>query len=213
MVTLPDGLQRSRLTWDALQTVLNTQPGDVLAVTVADMRTGDFLELQPGDFQRVLSSDVKVYRLPGNVPRAYLSGAEITPNTWDGHEAALEILSANPSATVIHSAYQRPVPEPAGEVTVTRYTPTRVDIRVQAERGGYLVLNDAYYPGWRATVNGDETDIYRANVLFRAVQVPAGESDVVFEFVPQTWYSALFAGGLFWPVVLSGGAWWVWRTR
>ncbi len=212
-VLLPDGLQRSRLTWETLQTVLTTQPGDVLAVTVADTRTGDFLELQPGDFQRVLSSDVKVYRLPGDVPRAYLSGAEITPDTWDGHESALEILRVNPSATVIHSNYYaRSVTEPAGQVTVEHYSPTRVEISVQADSGGYLVLNDAYYPGWRATVNGDDTPIYRANVLFRAVQIGAGESQVVFEFVPQTWYNALMTGVFLWLIALAGGAVWWWRT-
>lgn len=48
----------------------------------------------------------------------------------------------------------------------------RVDADLEAP--GYLVVTQAYYPGWRASVDGQPAAVQRANVGFRAVQVPAG---------------------------------------
>jgi uncharacterized membrane protein YfhO len=60
----------------------------------------------------------------------------------------------------------------------------RVVVRVQAAQPGFLVLADQYFPGWRAEVNGSEAEIVRANVTFRAVEVPSGDSEVVFVYRP-----------------------------
>ncbi len=51
---------------------------------------------------------------------------------------------------------------------------------------------------WAATVNDRETPIHRADFLFRAVEVPAGRSSVLFRYEPESfrvgaWISALSA--------------------
>src|SRR6185436_4043072 len=50
--------------------------------------------------------------------------------------------------------------------------PELVRIAVRALADSYLVLSDAWYPGWVATVDDAEVPIERANILFRAVRVP-----------------------------------------
>jgi uncharacterized membrane protein YfhO len=45
-----------------------------------------------------------------------------------------------------------------------------------------VVLADAHYPGWRASTNGRETPLLRADHLFRAVAVDAGETRVSFHY-------------------------------
>jgi uncharacterized membrane protein YfhO len=51
--------------------------------------------------------------------------------------------------------------------------------------GGYVVLADTYYPGWRAAVDGVPAPIYAANGTFRAVFVEDGSHRVEFDYEPR----------------------------
>ncbi len=57
---------------------------------------------------------------------------------------------------------------------------------VSTERGGYLVLSEAQYPGWRARIDGAIVPVQRVDVMFQGVAVPAGRHSVVFEFASTT---------------------------
>jgi hypothetical protein len=75
-------------------------------------------------------------------------------------------------------------PAVAATVRLVRYGLTEVVVEVDARTGGYLVLNDPYQPWWFAEVDGGEAPLLRANVLFRAVAVPAGRHQIRFAFRP-----------------------------
>ena len=47
-------------------------------------------------------------------------------------------------------------------------------------------LSDSYDAGWHASVNGKPTTIYHANYNFRAVAVPAGDSEIIFWYLPTS---------------------------
>lgn len=70
----------------------------------------------------------------------------------------------------------------AVRITMPRTTRTVVDATVTAP--GVLVLADAYYPGWRATLNGRSTPIFPANWGLRGVALPEGQHTLVFEYRP-----------------------------
>ena len=57
-------------------------------------------------------------------------------------------------------------------------------MEAEAPDGGFLVLNDAWHPWWRAEVDGQPARILKANVLFRAVLVGPGVHRVHFAFEP-----------------------------
>ncbi len=57
---------------------------------------------------------------------------------------------------------------------------------VSLPRRGYLLQREAWYPGWRARVDGQETPVVRADVLYRAVPLPAGDHDVEVYFESST---------------------------
>jgi len=61
-------------------------------------------------------------------------------------------------------------------------------MRLQVESGteGILVLCDSFFPGWEASVNDEEAEIFRANFLFQAVRVP-GRSVVDFRYQPRSY--------------------------
>ncbi|MGL4439916.1 MAG: hypothetical protein ACRCUE_11630 [Bosea sp. (in: a-proteobacteria)] len=75
-------------------------------------------------------------------------------------------------------------PVPEAHVKLVSYANTEVVVEVDSPSAGYLVLNDVWHRWWTVTVNDEEADIQKANVLFRAVQVDAGKSIVRFSFKP-----------------------------
>lgn len=80
-------------------------------------------------------------------------------------------------------------------------SPTTVKAETESSGAGLLVISDAYYPGWRANVDGEEAEIIRVNYALRGVKIPAGKHRVELAFVPSKFYlgvlvsasSALFA--------------------
>lgn len=72
----------------------------------------------------------------------------------------------------------------AGEVRWARPTPTRLDVKITGTGGGWLVMDGSFQPGWKATVNGVDATIVRAQGLLRAVRIPAGEVTVRTHYEP-----------------------------
>jgi hypothetical protein len=72
----------------------------------------------------------------------------------------------------------------AGSARIVSWRPDRIEIEVSSLLGGVLALHDTWYPGWIAEVDGVRAPILRADVLFRGVEVPAGERRVVFRYAP-----------------------------
>jgi hypothetical protein len=102
---------------------------------------------------------------------------------FDPHETVL--IDQQTDAIELPRADQAQPGRPA-RVRMMRYENTVVEIEVVSDGEGFVILNDVWHPWWRATVDGQEVQILRANVLFRAVAVPAGRHDVRFEFKPLT---------------------------
>ena len=73
-----------------------------------------------------------------------------------------------------------------GTVELTSYEANRLSYKVKSQQGGVVVFSEIYYPGWTCTIDGQATEIARANYVLRAIKVPAGEHEVVMTFDPQT---------------------------
>ncbi len=56
-----------------------------------------------------------------------------------------------------------------------KYTPNYRKARVSTDQDGFLRISEVWYPGWKVFVNGKETKVYRADLAWMAVSIPAGE--------------------------------------
>jgi Bacterial membrane protein YfhO len=72
-------------------------------------------------------------------------------------------------------------------VVAKEYKSQDVVLDVSATSPGWVVLSDAWYPGWEATVNGQSVPVEIADHAFRAVRVDAGQSTIIMQFRPATW--------------------------
>jgi hypothetical protein len=89
---------------------------------------------------------------------------------------------------VIHILGDAGCPEvdPDGDLAgvILEYVDGNNELRIHAYRDGWLYVAETDYPGWIATVDGEPTPIYRANLAFRAVQVSRGNHTVRFDYRP-----------------------------
>ncbi|MBA7492179.1 hypothetical protein ES702_02728 [subsurface metagenome] len=85
-------------------------------------------------------------------------------------------------------------------VDITEDTNDKVVINTNSGNPGFLVLADTFYPGWKASIDGLPTKIYRANFDFRAIILPEGEHEVEFVYKPLSFrigkIISLVTGGL-----------------
>ena len=73
-------------------------------------------------------------------------------------------------------------PEEPSPCIIERPVPEHVLLHCRALRSGYVVLLDEWTPGWTATVDGAPAPLERADVVFRAVEIPPGDHVVEMRY-------------------------------
>jgi hypothetical protein len=100
-------------------------------------------------------------------------------------------------------AWLQPDPTfPSAEVEPAFVTGTVNRRMVQATGPGFLVLSQAAYPGWHASLDGQPLPVTTIGDLFLAVELPAGEHLVEFQFWPTLLTPALIASVAGWGILI-----------
>ena len=71
-------------------------------------------------------------------------------------------------------------------INLTGYAPNKLVYRYSSATPQAAIFSEVYYPGWKATLNGQELDVFRANWILRGVLLPAGDGDITFTFKPES---------------------------
>lgn len=162
---------------------------------------------------------------------AVYENREVQPRAFIAHEARVAgreeqpLLESNLRETVFieqtpatPNALNAASPQIA-TARVSRYTANSVFVDVNLSDRGWLVLSDAYFPGWKAYVrpfgageNGEtELPIYRANGAFRTVYLPEdGQWTVRFVYSPMSFKLGLYTSFLAMMTLLLLLLWWAW---
>lgn len=143
------------------------------------------------------SEDVAVYENADASARAF-----ITHNVKrvDDAEAFKQLRSHQPNAEI----YVAEGPEFDTDVgqgfseraEIVLYEPERVVIDTTLDSEGYLVLTDAWDPGWLVLVDGAPAPMTRADVIFRAVLLSEGSHRVEFLYRPRSFYFGAILSGI-----------------
>ncbi|MFH0765268.1 MAG: YfhO family protein [Calditrichota bacterium] len=136
-----------------------------------------------------------IYENRGVLPRARLVGGYRVISDLDSTFQTILQGDWNPRQETLLDRSPQLQPQPGGdcEAQITSYHAREVAIKVVSDVPKLLVLADQYYPsGWTATIDRRETPILRADGVMRAVEIGAGDHQIVFKFHPKWFYIGLY---------------------
>lgn len=135
---------------------------------------------------------IDIYENPQALPEAYLVGQELrVQSEIEARQAISSPVFDCRKAVVIE-----PMSSAAAQIDHSKESSLFLPLKAVRKNGNhvaidysstvpaFMVLTDTFYPGWHATIDGQPTEIFRANYLFRAIYVPYGTHKVRFEYWP-----------------------------
>ncbi|MBI1307976.1 MAG: hypothetical protein GC181_15335 [Bacteroidetes bacterium] len=183
---------------------------------IQDIIDSSFSRTIPFNILNMLNTKyiIESKRDPNN-PQQSVQGESIYPNpdaigtAWfvdsiqmvnTATEELKKLDSFNPTTTaIIHNEFSKYFNDfnlnprdsnSTATIQLTKYTPNKLTYKVNSDKPRLVVFSEIWYgpnKGWVSTVNGKEQEHIRADYLLRAMKVPAGESEIVFEFKPQSY--------------------------
>jgi hypothetical protein len=71
---------------------------------------------------------------------------------------------------------------------INKFTSGEISIDAFTSKPSLLILSEIYYPaGWKAYIDGNETEIYKTNYILRSVIVPEGKHKIEYRFESQSY--------------------------
>ncbi|MFC1807319.1 YfhO family protein [Candidatus Omnitrophota bacterium] len=143
----------------------------------------------------VYDKEVKIYQNPQVLPRAYVAHKIRFASDYQIAQKIMGEKNFDIKGTVIleekapawykyTNARGQNIKEEFAKIQ--EYEANKVKISVNTESDSILVLTDLFYPGWKAYVDGRESEIFRVNGLVRGVFLRNGNHEVVFKYSPAS---------------------------
>ena len=103
---------------------------------------------------------------------------EVKPTKLKG-KAKIALINDNIDMTINNF-------DESNNVTITNLENGMFEMNVESESGGFLVVSESYYPGWKAEIDGITTKVYRTNYSLLGIYVPQGRHVVKLNFFPDS---------------------------
>ncbi len=168
------------------QDIINYHFGEKITPQVVNMLNTKYV-IQPdekGQPQAVLN------------PQAMGNAWFVDNITWvDTPNQEIEALyTFNPATTaIINKKFDKTInaqtnlqKDSLAQIKLVEYKPNEIRYQSNNSADGLAVFSEIYYPGWTATIDGTPVDIVQADYILRAIEVPAGQHEIVLTFKPQT---------------------------
>jgi hypothetical protein len=149
------------------------------------------------------------------LPDAFVVGAAERVTPREAQRRVSGAVAFDPRATALVETGCRAcglarVPGRAGSVTTTRWSTSSVDLNATLARDGVLVVSQAFFPGWTATVDGRSAPVLRVDGLVQGVPVGPGRHHITLRYRAP----GLVLGAAVSAVTLAGLlGWWLLDRR
>ena len=157
------------------------------------------------------NESTRVYENLRAMPRAWLANEVVSVNP----NQALDAIKTgrlpdgggfDPSRTALVEApiaLNSPNVDGNRSATIAAMSDTHMEVRTSSTTASFLITSDAYYPGWRASIDGQEAPLYRADYALRGVMLPPGPHTVRFDYRPRSFYAGATISAL--TLIAMGG--------
>lgn len=134
-------------------------------------------------------AEAEVYGVPDPLPRAYVArDVRVVSTPEQARAVVLGSTSWVLQGGAVVEDGRFPSQGSDGSVVVRRYDAEEVELVASLSSPGLVVLQDQYDPYWKASVDGVEVPIMRANYVFRGVAAGAGVHTIHFWYHPSLIY-------------------------
>jgi len=141
------------------------------------------------------------YENPHVLPRAWFVDEVVVATNKQEVFRNLNSPAFNPATVAILESPPalQPVKSDSTSVNFISFQTHRITLKTFCTHASLLVLSEVYYPaGWKAYIDGKETEILKANYILRSVVVPPGEHTVEFHFEPEVYRRGMLVTNLAW---------------
>lgn len=140
---------------------------------------------------RIYESPVNIYQYKNFLPRAFIVHKAIIAKDEEGIFEKLNDPSFNPREIAILEGEgfflkMSVESEDIGKdsVEIIHYSPNGIRLKANLKKNGLLILNEIFFPGWQAYVDGQKEHIFKANYIMRSVYLREGSHAVEFVYTP-----------------------------
>lgn len=171
----------------------------------------DLLNIRYYTYTDTVRGTIGLRERPDYLQRAYVVHTTLTARNEEEVRAAMTAPSFDPRRmAVVEDSTVAPMTlaegDPVSTVRVTGFRSNSIVLDVETSHDGYLVLSEAYYPGWRARVDGIDTPVRRTNYTMRGIVVPRGTHQVAFTYEPASFHRGAAVTGVTLAGCLAGVA-------
>jgi len=150
---------------------------------------------------------------PGYLPRAWFVDSSYVVSSKTEIFRLMNMSYFDPRHVALLEKKPGVVPQKpeSSYAKIDKFTSGNISIDAFASKPSLLVLSEIYYPaGWKAFIDGSETEIYKTNYILRSVIVPEGKHRIEYRFQSQSYdlgYLITKAGwGICAVILIIGGA-------
>ncbi len=127
--------------------------------------------------------DFSVWKVPHRPWAIFAENVIVVTGEEEALETLTQIIQRGESTVVLEGAAP---PDSLGTGQILNIERRSNDLRIEAVSNGkgILTINDSYWPGWQAKIDGKEVSIWRADYLVRAVPWPSGRHVLEMKYEP-----------------------------
>ena len=130
-----------------------------------------------------VNANARILENPDALPRARIVHHAEQKSDREEILTAFSLKISDPASTALMTS-EPPIldqPTPSGDesVEVVSYRLDEIHMKATAQSTGLVVVSEIWDPNWTATVDGQRTEVYQVDGLFRGIAVTPGTHEIV----------------------------------